>query len=288
MTTLTTVSHDVLERPALNDNRASDIQLDQFYTRPDIAVQFYDVFQEHFDPARYQMVEPGAGAGAFFKLLPPGSLGFDLEPKYPGIVTADFLTVEIKCDRPIATLGNPPFGKNASTAVKFFNRAARQSNVVALILPKSVRKASIENRLDRAFRLIREEEVPQDAFLFQDKPYHVPAIFQMWERHFAPRELRLVETRHPDFEFTTRDRPDFAVQRVGARAGRIHRDFTASPSSHYFIRGPVEAIMRQLDFASVVGNVAGNPSLAKSEIVSLYCAWVEQQNGMIAASMMRR
>lgn len=155
-------------------------------------------------------------------------------------------------------------------AVRFFNHAARQSSVIAFILPRTFRKASIENRLDRNFHLLHEETVPDDAFLFRSKPYNVPAIFQIWERRPERRELRHVETRHSDFDFTTPDRADFAIQRVGARAGRVHRDFTASPSSHYFIRGDVEDIMGQLDFPSVARNVAGNPSLSKSEIVSLY------------------
>jgi hypothetical protein len=60
----------------------------------------------------------------------------------------------------------------------------------------------------------------------------------------------------------------------------VHHDFTKSPSSHYFIRGPVEHIMRQLDFLSVVGDVAGNPSLAKSEIVALYCKWIEEHGSV--------
>lgn len=160
-------------------------------------------------------------------------------------------------------------------AVRMFNHAASQSDVVAFILPRSVLKASIENRLNPYFHKVHEEMVPDDAFLFRSKPYSVPAVFQIWERRAEPRKLQLEETRHPDFQFTTPDLADFAIQRVGHRAGRIHGNLTASPRSHYFMKGDVEAVMRELDFASVVANVAGNPSLAKSEIISLYRAWVE-------------
>ncbi len=262
-----------------SSNRAADIRLDQYYTRQDVAVHFHTIFCEHFDPTTLQMVEPSAGAGAFFKLLPRGSLAYDVEPKFIGIQTADFLTVHIESGRSIAAIGNPPFGKNSSMAVRFFNHAARQASVIALILPRTFRKASIENRLDRAFHLIREEIVPDDAFLFRSKPYNVPAIFQIWERRSESRDLRRVDIQHPDFEFTTPDRADFAIQRVGARAGRVHRDLTASTSSHYFIRGDVEAIMSQLDFARFSGNVTGNPSIAKPEIVALYREWIELNAG---------
>ena len=231
----------------------------------------------YYEPKEFQMVEPSAGTGSFLRLLPSGSLGYDIDPKYPGIETADFLAVKIQPERGsekrIAIIGNPPFGKNGSMAVLFFNHAASQAQIIALILPRSFRKASIENRIDPDFHRVHEETVPANAFLFRTKPYDVPAVFQIWEFRKQQRTKRHVETKHPDFEFTTADRADFAIQRVGARAGRVHHDFTMSPNSHYFIRGDVEAVMAQLDFASVTGDVSGNPSLAKSEIITLYCDW---------------
>lgn len=259
-------------RASLGDGRPSDVRLDQYYTRPDVAEHLYAIFRRYFSPSAFRMVEPSAGNGSFYRLLPRGSLAYDVDPEYRGIVTADFLTVTLPSDRPIAIIGTPPFGKNASTAVRFFNHAAGQAGVavIAMIFPRSFRKASVENRLDRSFHLLREEAVPPDAFLFRGKLYNVPAVFQIWVRCPEPRDLQRVETTHPDFEFTTSNRADFAIQRVGARAGRVHRDFKASPNSHYFVRGNVEAVMAQLEFASPASNVAGNPSLSKSEIVALY------------------
>lgn len=248
----------------------NDVLLDQHYTREDVALKLYGTFQDFFDPLQYQLVEPSAGTGSFFRLMPPGSIAIDVDPKYPGICKADFLSIEIQSERQVAVIGNPPFGRNASMAVRFFNHAARQASVIALILPRTFRKASIENRLDRRFHLIHEEIVPRDAFVFRSKPFDMPAVFQIWERRPDLRELQHVAIHHPDFIFTKAHRADFGIQRVGARAGRVHRDFTRSPSSHYFIRGDVEPIMKQLDFTKVALNVAGNPSLSKSEIVFLY------------------
>lgn len=259
-------------RTASNDNRPSDIRLSQYYTDPDVAARFYAIFQEHFNPHRFKMLEPSAGTGSFSELLPAHSLAYDIEPRRSGIMKADFLEVVIESDRAVAALGNPPFGRNASMAVRFFNHLAWQVSVIALILPRSFRKAAIENRLDDNFHLVREEPVPKNAFLFRSKPYHVPAIFQIWERRRETRALQDVEIEHPDFEFTTWDRADFALQRVGARAGMVHHNLALSESSHYFIRGDVEAVMVQLGaaFAKVAGDVSGNPSLSKSEIVRLY------------------
>ena len=264
--------------PATNDNAATDRDYDQYYTVEEVAAYLYGLVPRHVDLTGHLLIEPSAGTGSFFRLMPPGSRAWDVDPKYPGIATADFLTVTVGGNQPIACIGNPPFGKNASMAVRFFNHAAREASVIAFIVPRSFRKAAIENRLDRSFHLLHEEPVPANAFLFRGKPYSVPAVFQIRVRRAEPRLQRRRDRTHPDFTFLkTAEGADFAIRRVGAKAGKVHHTMTASPNSNYFIKGNklgVEAIMRQLDFASVVGNVAGNPSLAKSEIVAFYRAHV--------------
>lgn len=260
-------------RPANNDNPSTDLELDQYYTREDVAAFMLRFLEDRVDIGRYLMVEPSAGTGSFLKLLPEGSLAYDIDPKYPGIRNRDFLEVTLPRGRPIAVIGNPPFGTCANMAVAFFNHAAPQVEVIALILPRSFRKALIQNRLNRSFHLLDEVDVPKDAFLFRSKPYDVPAVFQIWVRGPDERDPLPTATTHPDFEFLPKSRlheADFCIQRVGANAGRIHHEFWRSDEAHYFMKGDVEAAMRTLDFKSVTGNVAGKPSLAKSEIVTLY------------------
>ena len=185
-------------RAAPNYDRASALRLHQYYTRHDVANRLHDVFRKHCDPARYLMVEPSAGAGSFFRLLPAGSLGFDVDPRYPGIRRADFLNVRLPRSRPIACLGNPPFGRNANLAIAYFNYAAARSRLIGFILPRTARRGSFQNKLNRNFHLAHEKVVPDDAFLFCGSPYNVPAVFQIWERRTYPRELWPVETEHSD------------------------------------------------------------------------------------------
>ena len=278
---LRTLNAQTIRRTKSSDKFALDIQRDQYYTHEDIAAYCYKICSNYFDPTAFLMVEPSAGTGSFFKLLPPGSLAYDVEPKYHGIQIADFLEVILENNRPIAVIGNPPFGKNASMAVKFFNHSAWQSEIVAMILPRTFRKASIQNRLNLNFHLICDVTLPENAFLFRSKPYNVPAVFQIWERRDVERAQWPVDTTHPDFEFTTPAKADFAIQRVGAQAGRVHLNFKLSPQSHYFIRAKVnnvKATMEKLDFKSVAGNTVGNPSLSKSEIVALYCDYISLQH----------
>lgn len=261
-------------RPTRTDPSAA-IQLDQYYTKPAIAMRCYRILRRHYNTSSFLMVEPSAGTGAFARLLPPGSLAYDLEPKHSLVQKADFFKVAIPRGQPVMVIGNPPFGRASRVAVAFFNHAAKFASVIAMILPRTVRKAGIENKLDRAFHLVMEEIVPRNAFEFEGREHDVPTVFQIWERRAEPRALRPVERTHPNFKFVTRADADFAIRRIGVNAGTIHRDLTVSASSHYFIKGDVEAAMRQLNLAGVAADTAAIPSLAKSEIVALYRQHVE-------------
>lgn len=260
------------------DESAVAVLFSQYYTRKDVAMRLYAVFCTLFDPSRFLLVEPSAGTGSFSVLLPTGSRAFDVDPKFNGIETADFLTIEIGGTRPIAVIGNPPFSNGM--ARKFFNHAAREAKVIAFILPRSFRKAAVQNKLNRYFHLVHEEDVERDAFVFRSKLTHVSSVFQVWVRRAVKRELRVAPVEHNDFDFlTVPELADFAVQRVGTQAGRVHDDLGLSDQAHYFIRAKrpgVRNIMEKLDFRGVTGDVAAKPSLAKTELVSLYVEWIDR------------
>ena len=70
---------------------------------------------------------------------------------------------------------------------------------------------------------------------------------------------------------------DFAIQRVGADAGLVHRNLEARPSAHYFLRASLgindlEEVMGKLrlGFGTLARRTSGKPSLAKTEVVQLY------------------
>lgn len=249
--------------------------LDRFYTHPDIAALCVRLTNQHHDFTDAVVIEPSAGAGAFLKCLPAQTIGLDLAPAMPGIEQRDFLTYRpIYLHRNVALVGNPPFGRNASLAIAFVNQAAKIGHTIAMVLPRSFRKASVQNRLDSRLHLVAEEILPPNSFVFEERPYDVPCVFQIWKRLKRHREPVQLPTAHPDFDFTGKDAAAFAVQRVGANAGRIKLDFTdCAPSSHYFIkplRSTVLDTMRQINFDAVRHDVAGNPSVGKGELVALY------------------
>jgi hypothetical protein len=125
--------------------------LDRFYTNETIATDVYKKFVRALGRDFDQIdlfIEPSAGSGAFFNLLPPEKrLGYDLEPACEGVVQQDFYTTDdsqlnSEC---IAYIGNPPFGKNASDAIKFFNHCAKnpKAHYISFVVPKSFQKSSI-------------------------------------------------------------------------------------------------------------------------------------------------
>ena len=164
-------------------------KLDQFYTDPAYAQQFLTTIAQTVNLDQFDHVlEPSAGTGSFYNLLDNDRrIGLDLEPKAQGIVKTDFFDWTPPAGK-IITIGNPPFGKNAALAVKFFNRAAEFSDVIAFVIPKTFRKASIINRLNANFHMIHDETVPDHSFIFNGASYNVPCAGQIWQRKATPRE----------------------------------------------------------------------------------------------------
>lgn len=259
-------------------------KLDQFYTDPKVAAFLFAEMRNQLIVHRPNLLtdctflEPSAGTGSFLRLLPQGTWAFDIDPKAPGIISADFLRVQLAAGRQLICIGNPPFGKNASLAVRFYNHAASVASVIAFIVPRTFQKVSVQNRLDLRFHLLHQTEVPHDGFIFEGQPKTVPSVFQIWVRESVQRIKVTPQRKHKDFRFLpgkAASEGDFAIRRVGARAGRISRNLTASKSSHYFMKASpgvadVEHVMRQIDFTACAGRTAGNPSLAQTEIVELY------------------
>lgn len=250
--------------------------LDQFYTQDCVARLCFKELEDvlvalNITPTVW--LEPSAGTGAFYSLLPKGKrLGVDLEPKCNEVIKTDFL--EYKLNRvDYITIGNPPFGKNSSLALKFLNKAALHSEVVAFIVPNTFKKESMVRRIHKNLHLYKDIPLKPHSFVFNGKDYDVPCSFQIWVKKPNKRIDNPAVNTHPDFEFTTKEKASFAIQRVGANAGRIKKDFSVvALTSHYFIKASndVQKTFEKIDWSAVKHNTAGNPSIAKSEVVSLY------------------
>ena len=270
--------------PAIPDKRTLR-GLDCFYTLPEAASRCLSKLQAITDFNDYDLfIEPSAGSGAFLDILPQPRIGLDIMPAdHPEIVQTDFLRWKPHSNMGNAkamVVGNPPFGKNSSLAVKFVNHAATFSDCIAFILPRTFRKASVVNRLDANLHLKLDMQMPEASFEFAGEVYLVPTVFQVWQREDAPRKRKAQPASHGHFDFVDKRAGEFAIQRVGANAGKIKMDTKpVSPNSHYFIKPRnrlVIKVFQSIDWSAAKYNTAGNPSIAKSELVNLYAKAVKQ------------
>ena len=169
----------------------NEVGLDQFFTHPDVAQYCYDSLRQwmHRDGARpdkYHFIEPAAGTGTFYDLLPNDRrVGIDIVAFRDEYERADFLSWQPAEERCYALIGNPPFGYRAWLALAFMNHAAKFADYVGMILPmafQSEGKGSPKLRV-RGLRLVHTQHLPQGAFVdIQGRRVKVNALWQVWQR----------------------------------------------------------------------------------------------------------
>ena len=187
----------------------------------------------------------------------------------------------------ILVIGNPPFGKISSIAIKFFNHSAKWSNVIAFIIPRTFRRPSVQNKLNNMFHLIYDEDVSTVPCCFTPKMM-VKCCFQIWEKKDTKRVFIDLPTKHKDWEFlsfgpndehgqpTPPDDADFALKAYGGKIGEIKNIKLSElrPKSWHWIKSNInkqELIKRfnQLDYSDSL-NTARQNSMGRGELVRLY------------------
>ena len=115
--------------------------IDEFMTKPEVAQELFEKTLEIvMERPRFREVtrwlEPSAGAGAFYNLLPADKrLGIDIAVNIQGVIEHDFLSYRDFGDHNYFCLGNPPFSKGA--AAKFFNHGARVSSYIGFVVTET-------------------------------------------------------------------------------------------------------------------------------------------------------
>jgi len=264
--------------------------LDKFYTVPSVAKECLSKVAERFSWNSWDLiVEPSAGNGSFFLQIPSSKkIGLDIRPDHSEIQTLDFF--QFQPSEPfekVLVVGNPPFGKSCSLAVKFFNHAATFASVVAFIVPRTFRRVSIQNKLDLSFHLIYDQELPLEPCSFSP-PMMAKCCFQIWQKNSISRTIQVLPHQHPDWIFlpfgpigsdgqpTPPSNADFAIRAYGGKCGEICVDnlFQLRPKSWHWIRSSIHKNLlisrfKSLDY-SISQNTARQNSLGRSELVQLY------------------
>lgn len=185
----------MLERP-IDYREFSHKDKDQFFTPDDVVLRCWESFHRivRDDIGVYQFIEPSAGDGSFLKVLPQGTIAFDIEPRHANVTTRDFLTWSAPPGPRYIIFGNPPFGLRGHLALAFINHAAKFSDYVCFILPQlfeSDGKGSPRKRV-KGLNLIHSEPVSAMFYTPANKTVRVNGVFQIWAKHTSdPRfELR--------------------------------------------------------------------------------------------------
>lgn len=169
-----------------------NVGLDQFFTRDKIAKKCWKSFCDYItfdgaDISNYIFIEPSAGMGAFYDLLPDNRrIGIDVEQFRPDYIKKDFLSWNPKKNGySYVSIGNPPFGYRAWLALIFLNHAAKFSDYVGFILPMGFQSRGKSNLIDRVkgLYLVHSSPLPHDSFVYADgKSAKVNALWQIWAR----------------------------------------------------------------------------------------------------------
>ena len=163
------------------------MSLDKYYTYPKYAQYCYKSLLKiakkyKINIKKYTFLEPSAGNGAFFNLLPKDRrVGIDIEPEAKEIIKKDFFDWEPDKDKKYITIGNPPFGLRSWLALAFINKASEFSDLVGFILPMyfdSDGKGSAKNRV-KGLNLLHSEELPSDIF-HNEVPVKINTVWQVW------------------------------------------------------------------------------------------------------------
>jgi hypothetical protein len=264
--------------------------LDKFYTVPSVAKECLSKVGERFSWDSWDLVvEPSAGNGSFFLQIPSSKkIGLDIRPEHSQIQTQDFFNYKPQDSfEKILVLGNPPFGKNCSLAVKFFNHAASFASVIAFIVPRTFRRVSIQNKLDSSFHLLYDQELPLEPCAFSP-PMMAKCCFQIWEKRTIHRSLIELPLTHPDWTFlsygpldkdgqpTAPKNADFAIRAYGGSCGEIVTTQLHSlrPKSWHWIKVNTNKDQLIERFKSINYDISKNTarqnSLGRADLVQLY------------------
>ena len=183
------------------------------------------------------VLEPAGGTGSFVEAaLAKGAkevVSFDIEPLHDKVLLGSFLDQELT-QQNFITISNPPFGRNNSLSIPFFNHAALVSDAICFIVPRSWRKWSVTNRLDLNFELVDDQDLDLDytdsnGELISDKS-RLATCFQIWKKTATPRipvkitDMGVIQKVSPELA-------DVSMTIFGYGCGSIKEDFERVPNT---------------------------------------------------------
>ena len=255
--------------------------IDKYYTKDIVVELCLNLVKKYIQINPDDLiVEPSAGNGSFIngiKSLISNFRFYDLEPDNNEIIKQDYLLYDYGIIRKdfskIHIIGNPPFGRQSSFAIKFIKKSCEFCESISFILPKSFKKDSLKKTFPLHFHLIFEIDLPDKSFLVDGKEHDVTCIFQIWEKKNVNRIVN-AKLEPNNFIFVEKtENPDISFRRVGVNAGTIDKKINEkSVQSHYFIKFTNEkSITDNIQNLSIItydfNNTVGPRSISKQELI---------------------
>lgn len=177
--------------------------LDQYFTKNETANYLYQktctiILKYENSLQNYKWVEPSAGNGVFFNLLPKKNrIGIDINAFDTQIIQTDYLKYQLP--KKSIVIGNPPFGHRGVMALNFINHS-QNADYVCFILPmffESKGKGSIKYRV-KGFNLIHSERLVENAFYNPNtnKSVDVKCVFQIWSKNHKTEDEEFSWYKH--------------------------------------------------------------------------------------------
>jgi predicted RNA methylase len=255
--------------------------VDKYYTKDTIVELCLSFVKKYIQINKDELIiEPSSGNGSFIKgikSITDNFIFYDIEPEHEEIIKQDYLLFDYnelkhKYDN-IHIIGNPPFGRQSSLAIKFIKKSCEFCNTISFILPKSFKKDSLKKTFPLNFHLMFEMDLPDKSFLVDGIEHNVPCVFQIWKKQDTDRVI--VEKLKPlNFMFVEKNEsPDISFRRVGVYAGKIDLKIEEkSVQSHYFIKftngkSIHDNITQLAEITYDFNNTVGPKSISKQELI---------------------
>lgn len=249
--------------------------VEQYYTPKDLALELSKQLLT-VTGIDHSFLEPAGGNGAFIDVLiqlgAKSIEAVDLYPKHPGVQKADFLKYIPKGEN-LVTVSNPPFGRNNSLSIPFFNHAAEHSDYIAFLVPRSWRKWSVQNRLDRRFHLVSDQDVAvnyvTDSGVRIGTSNDLRTCFQIWEKRADLRPKVKVQDQGLVRKCSPQE-ADLAIRVFGFGCGKVYRDFPRAANTTLMFLTVSDArvfdVIEGLDYERFTLNTSYTRALALPEL----------------------
>jgi predicted RNA methylase len=250
---------------------------EQYYTPKKLAIQLVSEIEKILGPlAGKTVLEPAGGTGAFIEAVLTAGAGkvisFDIEPLHALVAEGNFLEQQIT-ETNLITISNPPFGRNNSLSIPFFNHAAEISDAICFIVPRSWRKWSVTNRLDLRFELVLDQDIDIDYVDANGLPLssktHLATCFQVWRKSGSQRkQVRVIDKGI--IEKVSPELADVSLTIFGYGCGKVKTEFPPiANTTQMFLKlhhPKALAALEKVDYSKFYKSTAYTEALSLQEI----------------------